>query len=436
MANLDPQREPRDRAGAASLGAAPVDTASLAAPPRLHVLLVSSPLDRFTGVDRAGITLCNALDPGRFRITWAGAHGCEALRPLLDERVVERIVGYPIRVFEALIQENQFMPRSPWLWTKIIGREVQGQLAAAGELAAGLGPDRPELVVTNSASLPSGAIFARRQGIPHLWIINEWFDPQRSGCRGYAKIMAALSRKILVTSESCGAVFTAAGAQQNVVLVPEGNEVQFVLANRDQRCKADVLREFAWPGGRPLVAQVGALRPWKGQQVSLEALKILAGRHPAPICSFLFLGSGSEADRARLDALAGGLPAAWQGAVAFKKFAADDYSYMAATDFTVHPSTVPDPYPNAVREAMILGKAVIGSNEGGIPDIIRHLETGLLIPARDAEALAAAMERLLQDDDERLRLSEAAGAWARTFFDPKLRVKGFVAAMESCLGKS
>lgn len=85
---------------------------------------------------------------------------------------------------------------------------------------------------------------------------------------------------------------------------------------------------------------------------------------------------------------------------------------MAAWDrclFGVVPSVWPDPLPGTVREAMSRGKAVIGSDVGGIPDMVADGVTGLLVPPGDVAALAAAMRRLL--DDEPLR--ETLGARAR-----------------------
>jgi glycosyltransferase involved in cell wall biosynthesis len=75
--------------------------------------------------------------------------------------------------------------------------------------------------------------------------------------------------------------------------------------------------------------------------------------------------------------------------------------------FGVAPSVWPDPLPGVVREAMSKGRAVIGSAVGGIVDMIVYGETGLLVPPGDVKALAAAMQRLIDDPELRQRLGQA-----------------------------
>ena len=75
--------------------------------------------------------------------------------------------------------------------------------------------------------------------------------------------------------------------------------------------------------------------------------------------------------------------------------------------FGVVPSRWPDPLPGVVREPMTRGKAVIGSDVGGIPDMITDETNGLLVPAGDAAALAVAMSRLVADPAMCDRLGKA-----------------------------
>ena len=60
-----------------------------------------------------------------------------------------------------------------------------------------------------------------------------------------------------------------------------------------------------------------------------------------------------------------------------------------------------DIFPTVIAEAMASGKPVISTTVAGIPELVVNGQTGLLVPPRDAEALAHAMERLA--DDENLR---------------------------------
>lgn len=73
----------------------------------------------------------------------------------------------------------------------------------------------------------------------------------------------------------------------------------------------------------------------------------------------------------------------------------------------VVPSVWAEPFGLVALEAMASGRAVIASNIGGLRDIVMHEETGLLVPPGDAEALRAALARLLADQALRERLGQA-----------------------------
>jgi len=76
-----------------------------------------------------------------------------------------------------------------------------------------------------------------------------------------------------------------------------------------------------------------------------------------------------------------------------------------------------DGLPTVLLEAMALGTACVSTPVTGIPEAIRHEQTGLLVPEHDAPALAGALERLLDDASLRVRLAQAARALVEAEFD-------------------
>jgi glycosyltransferase involved in cell wall biosynthesis len=95
--------------------------------------------------------------------------------------------------------------------------------------------------------------------------------------------------------------------------------------------------------------------------------------------------------------------------------------YRTATVFAL-PSIVADDgdrdgIPNVLVEAMRLGLPVVSTAVSGIPELVLDGETGLLVPPRDAEALAAALVRLLDDEKLRDRLAAGAARHVATSFD-------------------
>ena len=76
-----------------------------------------------------------------------------------------------------------------------------------------------------------------------------------------------------------------------------------------------------------------------------------------------------------------------------------------------------DVIPNVLAEAMAAGVPVVASNVAGIPELIEDGTSGLLVPERDATALADALERLWRDPGEAMRLARAARSRVEEIWD-------------------
>jgi len=96
-------------------------------------------------------------------------------------------------------------------------------------------------------------------------------------------------------------------------------------------------------------------------------------------------------------------------------FVPDASRYLAGMDIFVLPS-VKEGLPYVVMEAMAAGTPVIASNVGGIPDLISHNETGMLVPPKNPEALAKTIESLAKDPQFRMTLGKHARDAVRTKF--------------------
>jgi glycosyltransferase involved in cell wall biosynthesis len=75
--------------------------------------------------------------------------------------------------------------------------------------------------------------------------------------------------------------------------------------------------------------------------------------------------------------------------------------------------------PNCVMEALSCGLPVVATRVGGIPDIVEHEKTGLLIAKGDAKGLASALVTLLRDPSQCARMGQAAHAFARVHLDAR-----------------
>jgi glycosyltransferase involved in cell wall biosynthesis len=171
-------------------------------------------------------------------------------------------------------------------------------------------------------------------------------------------------------------------------------------------------REMRLADDQVAVGIVGRLVSWKGQDDFLRAAALAAPR--APSARFFVVGDAimdaytarqAGDERARLEALAAELGIAER--VTFTGHRPDVASVMAGLDLLVLASHA-EPFGRVLLEAMSVGTAVVATAAGGAEEVVVHGESGLLVPPRQPEALAAAMQALL-DDPARRRAFGATG---------------------------
>jgi hypothetical protein len=162
------------------------------------------------------------------------------------------------------------------------------------------------------------------------------------------------------------------------------------------------------PGGPPSVLFVGRLEARKGIDTLLTIVPALLRRHRSLVVDVVGKdnGIGDASARGRFEAVHG-RPARcrFHGAVDDERL---DRFYRDCTVF-VAPSRY-ESFGLVYLEAMRWGKPVVGCRTGGVPEVVRDGETGLLVPPGDAPALETAVARLLDDGDLRARLGAAARA--------------------------
>jgi glycosyltransferase involved in cell wall biosynthesis len=157
------------------------------------------------------------------------------------------------------------------------------------------------------------------------------------------------------------------------------------------------------------IGMAGLLSAWKGHEVFLQAAAHLVTRCSPPL-AFVIAG-GHDGDRSRRAEVARRADAlGLAGRVRLVGFCEDMSLLLSALDVVVVPSLRPDPLPGIVLEAMALARPVVASRIGGIPEMVDDGITGLLVDPGDAEALAAALARLVEAPERRRDMGRAGRA--------------------------
>jgi glycosyltransferase involved in cell wall biosynthesis len=192
-------------------------------------------------------------------------------------------------------------------------------------------------------------------------------------------------------------------------------------------------REVELAADEPAVGIVGRIGQGKGHATFVEAAIGLLGAGTQG--QFLIVGDPLfEEDGWRTDVLRGRVKdAKLEGRIRFLGFREDVPRVMRGLDILVLASDA-EPCGRVLFEAMASGTAIVATDTGGTPEIVRDGAEGLLVPPRDAAALADAIRRLLDDPALRRRLGQAGVARVQAEFTIERYVARTLEVYEDVLG--
>lgn len=310
-----------------------------------------------------------------------GFRGGERQTELLIKTLAERSIN---EISQTLVCRQDSPMRQ-----HLKGIEKLGFQSANHQLAGHFQLGDTQLVHAHDAKAVHWAyLHFRLKGTPYLItrrvdspVKRKWFNQQ---CYFHASARVAISHVIkrLLGDNQWGDVTLIASAYARLTPSPELTD----------GFRNDFTNKF-------LVGHAGAVVDrHKGQRVLLQAAQKL--EHQAPDIQFIFLGDGEDAETLKTE-YASLHNVSWLG---FKSNIAD---YLAGLDVFAFPSRN-EGLGSVLLDVMQLGIPVIATKVGGIPDIVKHGQTGLLIPPDDADALARGIVRLRDNAALRRHLVQGA----------------------------
>jgi glycosyltransferase involved in cell wall biosynthesis len=296
--------------------------------------------------------------------------------------------GIPVREYEAT-EPSYHHPRE----------YVRTSLALARQLRI----ERVDLVhFADVFAAHRGTLAAVLARVPAITHVRNSFPETPS--RRDASFLLPIRRFVFVSVDAMHTFGHTVSAQRSTVLYDGISPV-----TPDPDGARSVRAEFSIAPDAPVIGMIARVAPQKDYPTLIRAAAILKRTHSS-VC-FLIVGQHSVvstyAEHYRdMRRLIGELGLSDQ--FIFTDHRTDVDRFISAMDICVL-STHREGMPLVILEAMAHSKPIVATSVGGIPEAVRHGETGLLVPHGDAEALASELARLLDDRELASRLGEGGG---------------------------
>jgi glycosyltransferase involved in cell wall biosynthesis len=226
--------------------------------------------------------------------------------------------------------------------------------------------------------------------------------------------LASLSTKIVAISNAVNMRFTRMGKiKEKVRTIYNGVDLERFNPSISGE---NIRKEFGLDAQAPFVGMVGRLDWYKGHKYFLKAARKVVDIIPE--CRFLIVGEGEK--RKELESLATRLKL--NNNVIFTGKREDIPEILASLNLFVL-SSVSEGLGRSIIEAMAMERAVVATNVGGIAEVVKDKETGILVPVRDEVALAEGILKLLRDKDMALKMGLAGRRIVESKFDIKINAE-------------
>ncbi len=284
------------------------------------------------------------------------------------------------------------------------GRDKSFDLKAAREIMAYIKEYQPDIVHTHSAF--SGKLAAYLCGVPVRFYTRHSAFPQPKrlttfpGKQLNGLVNNTLATHIVAVAEAAKDNLTETGVSEKkiTVIINGSEEVRRTTPEEQAELKASL-----GIGESTFVCGISArLEDYKGHSYLLQSAKTVLEKHPDTV--FLIVGGGSCETALKQQAAHLGI----ENSVIFTGFVHDVAPYYNIMDLNLNCSWGTETSCLALSEGMSLSLPAVATTYGGNPYMITEGVNGLLVPEKDAEAMAKAILQLIEDPEQRTRMQKGA----------------------------
>jgi glycosyltransferase involved in cell wall biosynthesis len=291
------------------------------------------------------------------------------------------------------------------------------------------------IYVNTQRAMVVGAIAGLISRRPVVWHLRDIVSPEHFGkaqltiIKWCTKLML---ERVIANSTASAAALTALTRMKEDRLDVVFNGISAEpFTELESVAQHELRARFGLPQDTFLVGSFSRLARWKGQHILLEALLEAPEMHAVLVGAALF---GEDAYEAELRAYV--LEHGLADRVHFLGFQHDIAACMKAVDVVAHTSISPEPFGRVIIEGMLAKRPIVAARAGGVTDIVKDRENGILCTPGDVRSLADALGELSADAGLRNRLVEQGYANAISRFGTERYVESVQKILSDVARKS
>ena len=345
------------------------------------------------GSDKTLLLLLKNLDKNKFKpVVLLPFDG--PLKEALENENIEVVIAPVLKLYRKL-----FTPKN------LVGffKDIKAAFKIVNELHTKY---QFTLIYSNTLAVLFGILFAWKNNIKHLWHVHEIIEKPSLFKKAFIGLLSLKCNTHIVYNSQATRLFW----EVNNTIKNKGIVIHNGIEINNLQCSSTEISEvrkklFQAQPNEVVLALVGRISRWKGQMILLEAFNDLVQKYRH--IKLVFVGAPPPNQEKFQEDLEERIASfGIKDKVLIIPFQNEIHKIWQAIDIAVVPSTEPEPFGMVAIEAMLAHKPIVGSNHGGLKEIIENNTTGFLVAPNSVQDLVIALEKLIQNQLLRKEMGE------------------------------
>ena len=364
------------------------------------------------GSDKTLLLLLKNLDKNKFKpVVLLPFDG--PLKEALENENIEVVIAPVLKLYRKL-----FTPKN------LVGffKDIKAAFKIVNELHTKY---QFTLIYSNTLAVLFGILFAWKNNIKHLWHVHEIIEKPSLFKKAFIGLLSLKCNTHIVYNSQATRLFW----EVNNTIKNKGIVIHNGIEINNLQCSSTEISEvrkklFQAQPNEVVLALVGRISRWKGQMILLEAFNDLVQKYRH--IKLVFVGAPPPNQEKFQEDLEERITSfQLNDKVLIIPFQNEIHKIWQAIDIAVVPSTEPEPFGMVAIEAMLAHKPIVGSNHGGLTEIIENNATGFLVTPNSVQDLVIALEKLIQNELLRKEMGEKGYLRVTTAFSVEQYVDSF-----------